>query len=387
MLRFLTAGESHGPALTAIVEGMVSGLPVTDEYINKQLARRQSGYGRGGRMQIERDRVTFLSGVRGGLTTGSPITLQVVNQDWVNWSDIMAPGPQARLNERVVSRPRPGHADLPGAIKYNQRDIRNILERSSARETAARVAVGSLARRLLEELDISIVGYVCRIGTVEATRQENPDLPKLLESLANSQLLCPDPQAEAEMVKEIDQAKAEGDSLGGVFEIHAYGVPPGLGSHVHWDRKLDSRLAGALMSVQAIKGVEIGHGFAAAAAPGSQVHDQIYYAANQGFYRRTNRAGGIEGGISNGMPIVVRAAMKPIPTLYKPLLSVDLHTKEPYQASVERSDVCAVPAACVVGEAVVAWELAAALAEKFGGDSLAEIKERVNRWRQLVRQV
>lgn len=387
MLRFLTAGESHGPALTAIVEGMVSGLPIAEEYINTQLARRQGGYGRGGRMKIERDQVQFLSGVRGGFTTGSPITMQISNRDWTNWSEIMAVGPEAKLAERTVTRPRPGHADLAGAIKYNHQDIRNVLERSSARETAARVAVGTLARRLLEEMDITVIGFVRRIGSVEVALVEDLEPQELKVKIHNSQLLCPDNDAEADMIKEIDKAKEQGDSLGGVFEIHAYGLPIGLGSHVHWDRKLDSRLAGALMGIQAIKGVEIGLGFSAAALAGSQVHDEIFYSQDQGFYRRTNGAGGIEGGISNGEPVVLRAAMKPIPTLYKPLLSVDLSSKEPFAASVERSDVCAVPAACVVGEAVVAWELAVALADKFGGDSLGEIKERVKHWQLHIRQV
>lgn len=387
MLRFLTAGESHGPALTAIVEGMIAGLPLTGEYINSQLARRQGGYGRGGRMKIEQDQVQLLSGVRGGFTTGSPVTLQVVNKDWANWSEIMAPGPEARLEERVVTKPRPGHADLPGAIKYNQQDMRNILERSSARETAARVAVGTVARALLEELGITIMGWVRRIGPVEAFLEEDQTPEQIIEAVLQSQLLCPDKQAETAMMKEIDRAKETGDSLGGVFEVQVSGIPTGLGSHVQWDRKLDSRLAGAVMGIQAIKGVEIGLGFGAAAVPGSQVHDEIFYSPEKGYHRETNRAGGIEGGISNGEPLVVRAAMKPIPTLYKPLRSVDIKTKEPFVASVERSDVCAVPAACVVGEAVVAWELAVALMEKFGGDSLGEVKERVDRWRNWARQV
>ena len=387
MLRFLTAGESHGPALTAIVGGMVAGLPISTPYINEQLARRQGGYGRGGRMKIEKDQVQFLSGVRGGYTTGSPITMQISNRDWINWSEIMAAGSEAKLEERTVTRPRPGHADLAGAIKYNHQDIRNVLERSSARETAARVAVGTLTRRLLEELGITILGFVRRIGSVEATLVENLQPKELQAKTSHSQLLCPDSQAEAAMIQEIDRAKEQGDSLGGVFEIRAYGLPVGLGSHVHWDRKLDSRLAGALMGIQAIKGVEIGLGFATAALPGSQVHDEIFYSRDQSFHRQTNGAGGIEGGISNGEPVVVRAAMKPIPTLYKPLLSVDIKNKEPFAASVERSDVCAVPAACVVGEAVVAWELAVAMIEKFGGDSLEEIKDRVQDWQHRIRQV
>lgn len=387
MLRFLTAGESHGPALTAIVEGMVSGLPITQNYINEQLARRQMGYGRGGRMKIEQDQAQFLSGVRGGFTTGSPITLQIINKDWANWSEVMAPGTEANVEERVVTRPRPGHADLAGAIKYNHQDIRNILERSSARETAARVAVGTMARCLLEELGVKILGFLQRVGPVEIAKDIDLVPEELQKITSQSQLLCPDKQAEAAMIKEIDYAKNSGDSLGGVFEIRAYGLPPGLGSHVQWDRKLDSRLAGALMGIQAIKGVEIGLGFEAASVPGSQVHDEIRYATESGFYRSTNRAGGIEGGITNGEPVVVRAAMKPIPTLYKPLLSVDIKTKETFDASVERSDVCAVPAACVVGEAVVAWEIANIITEKFGGDSLVELKERFDQWRQRVKQV
>lgn len=373
MLRFLTAGESHGPALTTIVEGLPAGIPLDEDYINNQLARRQGGYGRGGRMQIERDRAKILSGVRGGLTLGSPVCLMVENKDWANWSGIMDPGPGALLDQRVVTRPRPGHADLAGALKYGHRDIRNILERSSARETAARTAAGSIARRLLEELDIVLVGYVASIGTVFSLA---PDLPaaELKDRAEANPVKSWDQETGRRMTGEIDRAREAGDSLGGVFEVRAYGLPVGLGSHVHWDRKLDSRLAGALMGIQAIKGVEVGAGFGAAAMPGSAVHDEIFFDPDRGFYRRSNNAGGIEGGITNGETLVVRAAMKPIPTLYKPLRSADLLTGEPLEASVERSDVCAVPAACVVGEAVVAWELAAASLQKFGGDSLAEIK-------------
>lgn len=373
MLRYLTAGESHGPALTAIVEGLPAGLPLDEAYINSQLARRQGGYGRGGRMQIEQDRARILSGVRGGFTLGSPVSLQVENRDWANWSEVMDPGPGARLDSRVVTRPRPGHADLPGALKYGHLDIRNVLERSSARETAARVAACTTARRLLDELDIKLVGYVVSIGQVSAPA---PDLPpgELRDRAEASPVKTWDVLAGQKMTEEIDRAREAGDSLGGVFEIRAYGLPVGLGSHVHWDRKLDGRLAGALMSIQAIKGVEVGAGFAAAAAPGSKVHDEIHFDQARRFYRPTNNAGGIEGGISNGEPLVVRAAMKPIPTLYRPLRSADLRTGEAFEASVERSDVCAVPAACVVGESVVAWELAAACLEKFGGDSIAEIR-------------
>jgi len=376
----LTAGESHGPALTAIIEGVPAGLPLSEEYINRQLARRQGGYGRGGRMKIESDRVQFLSGVRGGLTLGSPIAVYLENRDWSNWSLIMAPGGDARLAERVVTRPRPGHADLAGAMKYRHRDLRNVLERSSARETAARVMVGSVAGRLLEELAVEIVGQVVQVGSVSV---ENPELPleELRSRLAGSRLLCADRQAEQKMIAAIDRAREAGDSLGGVFEVRAYGIPPGLGSYVHWDRKLDGRLAGALMSIQAVKGVEVGLGFAAAGRPGSAVQDEIFYEPNRGFFRRTNRAGGIEGGVTNGETLVLRAAMKPIPTLYQPLKSADIITKEPFEASVERADTCAVAAACVIGEAVVSWELAAACLEKCGGDSLAELKEN---WRNYL---
>ncbi len=386
MLRYLTAGESHGPALTVIVEGMPSGLPLTEAYIDRQLARRQSGYGRGDRMKLESDSVRFLSGVRGGLTLGTPITMQVKNKDWDNWKEIMSPGPDADLNRRVVTRPRPGHADLAGAIKYRHRDIRNVLERSSARETAARVAAGSAARKLLEELGIKITGQVARIGDV-VTENENPDPDEPERSLAGAQLLCADPGAERRMMGAIDKARKAGDTLGGVFEIKVYGVPAGLGSYAQWDRRLDGRLAAALMSIQAVKGVEIGLGFAAAGLPGSQVQDEIFYDPGRGFYRCSNRAGGIEGGVTNGETLVTRVAMKPIPTLGRPLQSVDLVAKEPSFAAVERSDVCAVPAACVIGEAVTAWELARVCLEKCGGDSLVELKNNWDRYLSYVKQV
>jgi len=405
-LRYLTAGESHGPALTAIIEGLPAGLAISEDYINQQLARRQGGYGRGGRMQIERDQAKFLSGVRGGFTIGSPVTLQIENRDWANWREVMAPGKEASLAQQAVTRPRPGHADLAGALKYGHQDIRNVLERSSARETAARVAVGSVARRLLEELGIEIIGQVIRIGPVALPKKDKPGgtggslethlkneneagkagpqaakikkfnlwLKERRETLANSPTLCLDQETALAMQKEIDLARAKGDSLGGVFEIYAFGLPTGLGSYAQWDRRLDTRLAAALMSVQAIKGVEIGAGFACAALAGSAVHDEIFFSPASGFYRRSNNAGGLEGGVTNGEPVVLRAAMKPIPTLNTPLRSVDLVSKEPFTAAVERADVCAVPAACVVGEAVVAWELAGACLEKFGGDSLKELK-------------
>jgi chorismate synthase len=354
---------------------MPARIPVAEEYINLQLKRRQGGYGRGDRMKIESDRVQFLAGVRGGYTLGSPVAMQIENRDWANWCKIMDPGPSAETSARVVTRPRPGHADLSGAIKYGHRDIRNVLERASARETAARVAAGSLARRFLEEIDVYVVGAVVRIGSVVA---DMPDISPadLWTALSRSSLNCARPETEEAMKDEIDRAREAGDSLGGVFEIRIYGLPPGIGSYTSWDKKLDGRLAGALMSIQAIKGVEVGLGFTAAQMPGSLVHDEIYHEKGTGFYRRTNRAGGIEGGMSNGNPVVVRAAMKPIPTLYKPLKSVDIVTGEPFEASVERSDICAVPAACVVGEAAAAWEIAAACLVKCGGDSLEEVKER-----------
>lgn len=386
MLRFLTAGESHGPALTAIIEGLPAGLELTEEYINYHLARRQKGYGRGGRMQIEKDTVKLLAGVRGGVTLGSPVAMLIENKDYVNWLKVMNPAPGAVDGGRVVTRPRPGHADLTGAIKYRHSDIRNVLERASARETAARVAVGSAARRLLEELGVKIIGFVRQIGRT-AIKDVDLSYPQLQKILSQSQLMCPDPAAEQEMINEINRAQKEGDSLGGVFEIHAYNVPLGLGSYVHYDRKLDGALAKALMSIQAIKGVEIGYGFKGAELTGSQVHDQIYYHPERGFYRQTNAAGGIEGGMSNGEPIVVRAAMKPIPTLYKPLNSVDLHSKKTFTASVERSDVCAVPAAAVVGEAAVAFELAAAVIEKFGCDNMVDLKQAVQSHNEYVKKV
>lgn len=386
MLRYLAAGESHGPELTAIIEGLPSGVPLTEEFINTQLARRQGGYGRGGRMQIEKDKVRLTAGVRGGLTTGAPVCLVVVNRDWENWSDVMSPHEDARTDLRMVTKPRPGHADLSGAIKYNHQDVRNILERASARETAVRVAATTVGRSLAEQFGIQITGHVIRIGNVTASTA-NMTLEEIKRNSDVSELMCADRDAGEMMKKEIDKAKQEGDSLGGVFEIVITGIPVGLGSHVQYDRRLDARLAQALMSIQAIKGVEIGVGFKAAELPGSQVHDELFYDPSRGFYRDTNRAGGIEGGITNGEPIIIRAAMKPIPTLYKPLRSVDLHTKEPYEASVERSDVCAVPAAAVVGESVIAFEIAKSLVEKFGGDSLTEMKRNYDSYIDYVKRV
>ncbi len=383
MLRFLTAGESHGRGLSVIVEGMPAGVPLTDGDINTWLARRQGGYGRGGRMAIERDRAEILAGVRGGLTLGSPVALFIANRDWENWQEIMAPGPEARA-DRVVTRPRPGHADLPGGLKYHQADLRNILERASARETAARVAAGAVAAALLKELAVELAFHVVRIGPVEV--REQVDWEAACRAV-ESPVYCADPEAGRAMVAVIEEARQQGDTLGGVVEVLARGVPAGLGSHVHWDRRLDGRLAQALMSIPAIKGVEIGAGFRVAALPGSRVHDAIAYREGQGFYHPTNRAGGLEGGLTNGETLVLRAAMKPIPTLMHPLPSVDLITKQPATASIERSDVCAVPAAAVVAAAAVAWVLAGAILEQFGGDFLPLIQERLVAYRQYLQEI
>ena len=386
MLRYLTAGESHGSSLTAIVDGMPAGLEISAQYIDRDLERRQSGWGRGARMKIEKDRVEITSGVRWGRTLGSPVALAIKNLDWENWVDVMGPGvPSSPDTSRNVTRPRPGHADLTGGIKYGHRDLRNILERSSARETAARVAAGALAKRLLEQFGINVYSWVVEIGGVRWASGAKQAAPATLFKLAEgSDVRCPDRAKTEEMKSLIDAAKKDGDSLGGIFEVTVTGVPPGLGSHVQWDRKLDGKLAGALMSIQAIKGVEVGMGFGVGSTPGSLVHDEIFYKGSKPpkskggpwwpqlpcFYRRTNNSGGIEGGMSNGEPVVLRAAMKPIPTLYKPLRSVDIETKLAFKASVERSDTCAVPAAAVIAESVVAIEIANAFIEKFGSDTV-----------------
>ncbi|MDD2319571.1 MAG: chorismate synthase [Geobacteraceae bacterium] len=380
MIRYLTAGESHGPQLTAIIEGLPAGLKISDKSINADLARRQGGYGRGGRMQIEKDTAEILSGVRWGETIGSPVTLAIRNRDWENWKDKMSPAESARDEKIRVTRSRPGHADLSGVMKYRHRDVRNVLERSSARETAIRVAVGAVAKAFLAEFGIQVLGYVTAIGSITAASPDSIE-KNIREVALNSDFYTVDSAAESRMKTLVDRARESGDSVGGVIEVAVSGVPAGLGSHVHWDRKLDARLAMAAMSVQAIKGVEIGMGFESAARPGSMVHDEIYYDSTRisrgevsGYYRKTNNAGGIEGGITNGESIIVRAAMKPIPTLYKPLMSVDLSSREPIEATVERSDVCAVPAATVVMEAVVAIEIANAFLEKFAGDSMEETR-------------
>ncbi|PIS35981.1 MAG: chorismate synthase [Nitrospirae bacterium CG08_land_8_20_14_0_20_52_24] len=386
MLRYMTSGESHGKGLTAILEGLPSGVSLRADDINRELARRQAGYGRGGRMQIEQDRVEILSGVRWGETIGSPIALFIKNRDWVNWEHVMSDDPEIKEEGRRVSRPRPGHADLSGGIKYGHHDLRNILERSSARETAARVAVGAAARRLLESFGIDLVSHVVEIGGVKGKGNGPLTVKKIRTLTEKTDIRCVDEKAAHAMRKRIDRAAGQGDTLGGVFEVIASGLPVGLGSHVHYDRKLNARLAGAVMSIQAVKGVEIGIGFDAARRLGSEVHDEIFYAKNKGFYRKTNRAGGIEGGMSNGEDIVIRAVMKPIPTLMKPLRSVDILSKRPFTAGVERSDVCAVPAAGVIAEAVVAFELARAMIEKFAGDSLFEMKRNFESYLKSVRE-
>ncbi|MFL5572430.1 MAG: chorismate synthase [Gemmatimonadaceae bacterium] len=379
MLRFTTAGESHGPALVSILEGMVAGLPLVAADVDTELARRQQGYGRGRRMKIESDHVEFLSGVRAGETLGSPIAMLIQNRDWKNWQEIMDPAPREGdpARKRAVTRPRPGHVDLSGMLKYNRLDARDVLERASARETTARVAAGAVCRRFLREFDISLGSHVVHLGGVDARRPEQ--MPTDLNAVADqSQLRTLDPDAEREMIARIDAAKADGNTLGGIAEVICDGVPVGLGSHVSWDRKIDGRLAAALMSIPAVKGVEIGLGFEGARRKGSDVHDEIdadeQNARAGRVRRRTNRAGGMEGGISNGEQIVVRAAMKPISTLMRPLRTIEMATREPAQAVAERSDVTAVPAMGVIAEAMTAFIVAQAFLEKFGGDSLSETR-------------
>ncbi|MGC8834339.1 MAG: chorismate synthase [Armatimonadota bacterium] len=384
MLRFLSAGESHGPALTVIVDGMPAGLHLSPDDINIDLQRRQKGYGRGGRMKIESDTAEILSGVRHGRTLGSPITVLIRNRDWENWRQRMSIAPPEGPSSPVTV-PRPGHADLAGMLKYGHTDIRNVIERASARETAARVAAGAIAKALLRQFNIQVVGHVVQIGHVLA-KPSYESIDQLRSSAEESPVRCADPVAEPRMMGFIDFAMEKGDSVGGVVEVVAEGVPPGIGSYSQWDRRLDGRLAQAVMSIHAIKGVEIGMGFTAAGLPGSRVHDEIYYEDKQ-FKRRTNNAGGIEGGVSNGERIVVRAAMKPIPTLLNPLRSVDVATKQEVQSRFERSDVCAVPAAAVVAEAMVAFVLAQEMLVKFGGDSLQEVLRNYNSYMEALSSV
>ncbi|MHB8882235.1 MAG: chorismate synthase [Thermodesulfovibrionales bacterium] len=382
-IKFITSGESHGPALTGIIEGIPAGLGISTEEIGRDLKRRQGGHGRGGRMKIEADHAQILSGVRWGRTLGSPISLMIENRDWKNWSEGMSPDAAHRGSIKPVTKPRPGHADLAGVLKYDQEDARNILERSSARETAMRVGLGAIAKKFLADLGIVTGSYLLQIGSVRTgvrTETLGPrDLLKLFAAAERSAVRCPDPAASKKMIALIDRALREGNSLGGIFEVFITGLPVGLGSHVQWDRKLDARLSQAVMSIQAIKGAEIGLGFEMGRRPGSEVMDEIFYKKSKrteaaAFYRKTNNAGGIEGGMSNGMPVIIRAVMKPIPTLRRPLMSVDLRTKRPFEAAYERSDTCAVPAAAVVAEAMAALIIADAVLEKFGGDSMREVK-------------
>ena len=373
MLRYLTSGESHGKCLVAIMEGLPSGLKLEGKDIDKELLRRQMGYGRGGRMQIEKDKVEILSGLYRGKTTGAPFCIMVANKDRKGWDKMPS-----------LTKPRPGHADLSGMLKYNFDDLRPVLERASARETAVRVGVGAVAKRLLAEFDIKIYSRTVQIGSIKDESVYNPAKGKG-SGIKETPLRCTDKNIEKKMISLIDRAKEKKDSLGGVFEVGVLNLPVGLGSFVHWDARLDARLAFALMSIQAIKGVEIGLGFSCAERFGSEVHDEIFYEKMQGFYRKTNNAGGLEGGMSNGETIVLRAAMKPIATLGKPLRSVDIKSKKPYKACVERADVCAVPAAGVVGETVVAFEVARALKEKLGGDSLAEMKTNFSNYKKYLK--
>jgi len=379
MLRITTAGESHGPALISILEGMVAGLPLVANDVDVELARRQQGYGRGRRMKIESDRIEFLSGVRAGQTLGSPIAMMIQNRDWKNWQEIMDPAPREGDPERkrVVTRPRPGHVDLSGMLKYDRDDARDVLERASARETTARVAASAICRRFLREFDITLGSHIIHLGGVDAkppTRMPSD----LNEAADQSQLRTLDPAAEKEMIARIDAAKADGNTLGGIAEVVCDGVPVGLGSHVSWDRKLDGRLAAALMSIPAVKAVEIGLGVEAAKRKGSDVHDEIDSDESKikagRVRRRTNRAGGLEGGITNGEQIVLHVSMKPISTLMRPLGTIEMKTREPAQAVAERSDVTAVPAMGVIAEAMTAFIVAQAFLEKFGGDSLAETR-------------
>jgi chorismate synthase len=373
MLRFLTAGESHGPALTVVIDGLPAGVPVDRARIDADLRRRQGGYGRGGRMKIETDTAEVLSGVRHGRTLGSPVTLLVRNRDHENWKDVMSPDPQpaAARSRRALKHPRPGHADLAGALKFLTDDLRDVLERASARETTSRVAAGAVARGLLAAAGVEVRSHVLQIG--DAALSAGAEIQwETLSGVEESPVRCVDPAAGAGMIAAIDLAKKAGDTLGGVFEVVARGLPPGLGSFAQWDRRLDGRLAQALMSIQAVKAVSVGAGFEAGRVPGTRFHDEILYDDARGLHRGSNQAGGLEGGVTNGEELRARAVIKPIPTLLMPLRSIDMRTKEPVNASVERSDTCVVPAGAVVGEAMVCLVLADALLEKFGGDSLEE---------------
>jgi chorismate synthase len=382
-LRLTTAGESHGPGLICIVEGLPAGLELSQEAIDADLARRQLGHGRGGRMKIERDAAEVTGGVRHGRTLGGPVALRVNNRDYANWEQRMNPWPVEEEAEEV-HLPRPGHADLVGVQKFKQSDVRNILERASARETAARVAGGAVCKAFLDALGASVHSHVVQIGSVRAPEPARPLTSEDFAEVDASPVRCLDPEATRAMVREIDEQRRANESLGGVFEVQAFGLVPGLGSHVSWEERLDGRLAQAICSIQALKGVSIGDAFAVAGLPGSQAHDEIFYSRERGFYRDTNRAGGLEGGMTNGLPLVVRGAMKPLPTLTKPLRSVDTETHEPAQALRERTDSATVPAAGVVGEAMVAFVLADAYRRKFGGDHIDDVLEAVQAYERRI---
>ena len=386
-MRYLTAGESHGPRLTAIIEGVPAGLPLTADYINAELKRRQGGYGRGARMKIESDQVEITSGVRHGLTMGGPITLNVTNLDHQKWLEIMSAADvdEKKKGLRKITKPRPGHADLVGGMKYRFDDLRNSLERSSARETTMRVAVGAVAKRLLEEIGVEVASHIVTFGGIDIDVPNDLTVAEIKERAAQSEVSIVNPEREEEIKAYIDQIKKDGDTIGGVIETVVGGVPVGLGSYVQWDKKLDAKIAQGVVSINAFKGVEFGVGFEAGRLKGSQVMDEILWSEEDGFTRRTNNLGGFEGGMTNGQPIVVRGVMKPIPTLYKPLMSVDIETHEPYKATVERSDPTALPAAGVVMESVVATVLATEVLEKFSSDNLEELKDAVARHREFVK--
>ena len=386
-MRYLTAGESHGPRLTAIIEGVPAGLPLTADYINAELKRRQGGYGRGARMKIESDQVEITSGVRHGLTMGGPITLNVTNLDHQKWLEIMSAADvdEKKKGLRKITKPRPGHADLVGGMKYRFDDLRNSLERSSARETTMRVAVGAVAKRLLEEIGVEVASHIVTFGGIDIDVPDNLTVAEIKERAAQSEVSIVNPEREEEIKAYIDQIKKDGDTIGGIIETVVGGVPVGLGSYVQWDKKLDAKIAQGVVSINAFKGVEFGVGFEAGRLKGSQVMDEILWSEEDGFTRRTNNLGGFEGGMTNGQPIVVRGVMKPIPTLYKPLMSVDIETHEPYKATVERSDPTALPAAGVVMESVVATVLATEVLEKFSSDNLEELKDAVVRHREFVK--
>jgi chorismate synthase len=383
LLRMITAGESHGPGLTCVLEGLPAGLGLDREAINRDMARRQLGHGRGGRMKIERDTAEPTAGVRHGRTLGSPVALSIANLDYANWAERMSPWPvEGALEE--VHLPRPGHADLAGIRKYGFTDVRDVLERASARETAARVAGGALCKAFLRVLDVEIVSHVRQIGVVHAPDYPEPLALERFADVDSSPVRCLDEDASGAMVEHIDAQRKANESLGGVFEVRAYGLVTGLGSHVSWEERLDGRLAGALCSIQAVKGVGLGEGFELAGKPGSLAHDEIFYSEQRGFYRETNHAGGLEGGMTNGEPLIVSGAMKPLPTLTKPLRSVDIVTLEPGQALRERTDSCTVPAAGVVGEAMVAFVLADAYRRKFGGDHIDDVRGALEAYRARI---